>query len=61
MVSSQSASKGDDQFTAYSLVLWLVPKDVDGNFKYGASPVFSLVSRYVERMVPEKLVKETLT
>jgi hypothetical protein len=63
MVSSQSASKGDNQVIVHSLVLWSVPKDVDGNFKYGASPVFSLVSRYVERMVSQKLVivKETLT
>jgi hypothetical protein len=58
MVSSQSASQGDDQVTVHWLVLWSVPKDVDGHFKYGASPVFSLVSRYVKRMVSEKLVKE---
>jgi hypothetical protein len=61
MVSSQSASKGDNQVIVYSLALWSVPKYVDGNFKCGASQVFLLVSRNVERMVSEKLVKETLT
>jgi len=60
MVSSQAVSKGEDQVTVHSLVLWSVEKDKDGKYMFEENPVFSLISRYVERLVSAKLVTETI-
>jgi hypothetical protein len=60
MVSSQSSTKGKDQVTVHSLVLWLTKKDAQGNYMFEGRPTFLMVSRYVERSVSAKLAKETL-
>jgi hypothetical protein len=51
MVSSRSASKGEDQVTVHSLVLWSTQKDKQGKHLFEGSPTFSMVSRYAERLV----------
>jgi hypothetical protein len=44
----------------HSLVLWSTQKYKQGKHLFVGSPTFSILSRYIERSVSAKLVKETL-
>jgi hypothetical protein len=60
MLSSQSSTKGEDQVTVHSLVLWSTKKDAQGKYMLEDRPTFSMASRYAERLVSAKLAKEAL-